>query len=162
MKIGIISDSHDHLEHMQLVADVFRSEQVDLVVHAGDFVSPSMALALSGLPVSAVFGNNDGEVLGLLKVFKKISGHIEGDFLEIEAPEGMIALYHGTVRPIKEALVLSRQYHAVICGHTHRIENRYEGKTRVLNPGTLHGFGGQASYILYDTAQDDVRVMLLK
>ncbi|MBF0123795.1 MAG: YfcE family phosphodiesterase [Magnetococcales bacterium] len=162
MKIGIVSDSHDHLEHLQFVADVFRNERVELVVHAGDFVSPSMILALSGLRVAAVFGNNDGEVLGLSKVFSKISGQIEGDFLEIETPEGLIALYHGTIRPIKEALILSHQYYAVICGHTHRIENRYDGKTRVLNPGTLHGFGGQASYMIYDTTQDDVRTLLLK
>ncbi|MBF0342266.1 MAG: metallophosphoesterase [Magnetococcales bacterium] len=152
MKIGLISDSHDHLEHLERALAVFREQGVTRILHAGDFVCPATILALSGFPVSAVFGNNDGERQGLLRAFARIGGVLEGEFLELDAPggEGRVALYHGTVARFKDALIASGAYRVVITGHTHRPVNRMEGATLVLNPGTLHGFGRQATAMIYD------------
>ncbi len=64
MKLGIISDTHDHLDHIRKAAEEFRKQEVDLVIHAGDYTSPPAVKALEGLKTAGVFGNNDGEKKG--------------------------------------------------------------------------------------------------
>ncbi|MBF0165593.1 MAG: YfcE family phosphodiesterase [Magnetococcales bacterium] len=152
MKIGLISDSHDHLEHMAQAMACFRERGVTRILHAGDFVCPATIQAMAGFEVAAVLGNNDGERAGLSRAFAAIGGRLEGEFLELESPDGqgLMALYHGTVARLRDALVAGGDYRVVITGHTHRPVNRLEGTTLVLNPGTLHGFGQRATAMIYD------------
>ncbi|MBF0296326.1 MAG: YfcE family phosphodiesterase [Magnetococcales bacterium] len=154
MQTGLISDSHDHLENLERALEVFRSRGVRRIWHAGDIVSPPMLLAMQGFEVTAVFGNNDGEKIGLHKAALKIGGRLDGDFLELEAPcgQGSIALYHGTYAPFLYSMIHSGKYRTVISGHTHKPVNRMEGETLVLNPGTSHGFRQRASVMIYDDA----------
>lgn len=161
MKIGILSDSHDHLDNIHKAAQLFRERGVDQVLHAGDIISPPMVLALEGLKVQAVCGNNDGEVRGLTATFAKIGGKLEEDVLEVDTPEGKIAVYHGTYRAILDALIHSGKYLAVISGHTHKPVNRKEGTTKILNPGTAHGFGKDATVMVYDTQTDQADIITL-
>ncbi|MEI6171408.1 MAG: YfcE family phosphodiesterase, partial [bacterium] len=74
MKLGILSDSHDHLRALERIVARFNAENVDLVLHAGDFVSPFTAIPLSKLraPLVGVFGNNDGDRLYLTRRFAGI------------------------------------------------------------------------------------------
>ncbi|MBF0127204.1 MAG: YfcE family phosphodiesterase [Magnetococcales bacterium] len=154
MKIGLISDSHDHLDHLERAVALFRERGVERIWHAGDIVCPAMVLALRGFDLRGVFGNNDGEKLGLRRAAEKIGGELSGYFLELPAPcgSGVIALYHGMDAACLEALILSGRYRAVVSGHTHRPENRMEGATLVLNPGTAHGFRQRATVMIYDDA----------
>lgn len=161
MKIGLISDSHDHLDNVRKAAHIFRERHVERVIHAGDFISPPSILCLEGLAVHGVYGNNDGERLGLVKMFKKIDGQLAEEVLEMDTPEGQIAVYHGTVPAVLNALIHSQNYSVVVCGHTHHTVDRLEGKTRVLNPGTAHGFGKEATVMLYDTATAQAEIIPL-
>ncbi len=161
MKLGLISDTHDHFDHIRRAADIFREQEVDLVIHAGDYVSPPAIKAFNGLKIAGVYGNNDGEKLGIAKTFERIEGHFEGDFLKISVEGESIAVYHGTIPEIKEALGHCGLYRAVVSGHTHRIENYLEGRTRMLNPGSAHGFGKEATVMIYDTNTDSVDVIEL-
>ena len=162
MKLGIISDTHDHLNHVHRAVELFRNHGIDLLLHAGDYTSPPVIKALAGLPAAGVFGNNDGEKLGIARTFEKIGGTFEGDFLKIDiAGQQPVAVYHGTVPEIKEALGHCGLYLAVITGHTHVIENRLIGKTRMLNPGSAHGFDREATAMIYDTDEDRVDVITL-
>ncbi|HNR26026.1 MAG TPA: metallophosphoesterase family protein, partial [Methanobacteriaceae archaeon] len=43
MLIGIMSDSHDHIEAIRMVVNFFNQKKVDLVLHAGDLISPFTA-----------------------------------------------------------------------------------------------------------------------
>ncbi|MBF0163532.1 MAG: YfcE family phosphodiesterase [Magnetococcales bacterium] len=152
MKIGVISDSHDHLEHMARATARFRELGVTRILHAGDIVCPAMILSMAGFEVAAVFGNNDGERAGLMRAMTRIHGRLEGEFLELDAPGGLgrIALYHGTTSGLRDALIDSGGYRLVITGHTHRVVNERRGETLVLNPGSLHGFGKRATAMIYD------------
>ncbi len=49
MNIGIISDTHDNLALIKKAVTFFNGEKVDLVLHAGDFVSPFTALEFKNL-----------------------------------------------------------------------------------------------------------------
>jgi hypothetical protein len=64
MKIGIISDSHDHHANVLKAVEIFKNKNVEYILHAGDIISPFTARALSAVSNAkfiAVFGNNDGE-----------------------------------------------------------------------------------------------------
>ncbi len=161
MKIGLIADSHDHIDHLQKAAEAFRERGVERVIHAGDFVSPPSLLGLKGLNVYAVYGNNDGERSGLTKMFATMGGELADEVLEMDLPTGRIAVYHGTVMAVLNALIRSQTYDLVVTGHTHRVTDRLEGKTRVLNPGTAHGFNQNATVMVYDTATENVEVISL-
>jgi len=151
MKIGIISDSHDHVENIQKSAQAFKERRVDLVIHLGDYVNPNSVRAFEGLKLTGIFGNNDGDKPRLINAFNDIGGEIKGDFHEFEADGLRIACYHGTEWQLKNSLIECGTYDVVMCGHTHECVNKKSGNTLVLNPGTSHGFRGKATIMIFDT-----------
>ena len=95
MKIGIISDTHDDIESVVRAINVFNNEKVDLVIHAGDYIFPGIVQQftdLEGAKLIGVFGNNDGEKIGLYEKFSKIGADLKGEFCEIEI-EGLILAF---------------------------------------------------------------------
>jgi putative phosphoesterase len=150
MKIGIISDTHDNMPKIALAVRLFNEERVDLVVHAGDFISPITADHFAALdaPLIGVFGNNDGERLYLTKRFEKI-GVIYPDHHEFEFDGKRGVVMHEP--KFIDALVKSEAYDLIIYGHTHEIDIR-EGKTLVINPGEACGWiSGRATAVILDT-----------
>lgn len=149
MLIGVISDTHDNLFNLRKVLEIFRAQGVELVFHAGDFVSPFTAgpFREAGLRVIGVFGNNDGDKLYLRERFQGI-GELHHGPHELELSGRRILLMHEP-RAL-EALVASGRYDLVVYGHTHRPELR-AGSPLVVNPGELGGWlTGRASYALVD------------
>ncbi len=145
MKIGIMSDSHDNLPLIDKAVEVFNREEVDLVLHAGDFVSPFTASVLQGLNTKlvGVFGNNDGDKRFLLRRFKDIA-ELHDDHCELEIEGKRIALMHQPT--FLEALVASGRYDLIVYGHTHQIDVRRE-PTVVVNPGECGGWTSNTSTI---------------
>lgn len=149
--IGIMSDSHDHMGGIMAAVEVFNQEKVELVVHAGDLISPFTAGAFDKLqaPLEAIFGNNDGERRGLMAAYAELCP-LE-DFKELEVDGRKIALIHGTTEALVDALSESGKYDLVIRGHTHRKEV-IEGSTMIINPGETCGYlSGDKTVILLDT-----------
>lgn len=160
MKIGILSDSHDHLGRIAQAVALFNEEKVGLVLHAGDFVSPTTARELRNLraPFVGVFGNNDGDRLFLTKVFGAI-GTLHAGPHELDI-EGQKAVLMHEPRCL-EALVQSGTYRLVVYGHTHAADVR-EGKTLVVNPGECGGWlTGKASVAVVDTEDLSARLVEL-
>lgn len=161
MLIGILSDTHDHLTHVRQAVDIFAARGVERIYHAGDIVSAATVALFEQKGLRVVLGNNDGERRLLPLKVEQIGGQLGREVLEDTCPEGKIALYHGTVPALLQALIGCGQYRLVISGHTHRVMDRRAGSTRVLNPGTAHGFDGQATIMIYDTTADQVEVITL-
>lgn len=151
MKIGLISDSHDHLDNIRKCVEIFQREEVSYVLHIGDFISPNAIRACEGIRLKAVFGNNDGDEFRLVSAFNAIGGEIKGGFYEFEEEGIKFACYHGTEPELKDALIECGKYDVVIYGHTHNHRNEQVGGTLVLNPGTSHGFGNGATVMIFDT-----------
>jgi putative phosphoesterase len=151
MKLGIISDSHDHIDNIARSIRIFRDRGVAYVLHLGDYVNPNSVRAFQGIKLVGIFGNNDGDKLRLMTACNEISGEIKGEFYEFEEAGLKFACYHGTELSIKDALVKCSTYDVVLSGHTHTYENIRIGKTLVLNPGTSHGFGDKATIMIFDT-----------
>ena len=84
MKIGIISDSHDHMDNIAKSVRIFKDRGVAYVLHIGDYVNPNSVRAFQGIKLVGIFGNNDGDKFRLMTAFNAISGEIKGEFYEFE------------------------------------------------------------------------------
>jgi uncharacterized protein len=152
MKIGIISDTHDHVRNITKAVSLFRKEDVRRILHAGDFCSPFTLPLFKGYEMDAVFGNNDGDHYRLLGKFRENGQSIHNEFFSTEVDGCRIGLYHGTQPAITDALVRCGSYDLVVSGHTHQVVNEMHGSTRLLNPGSAHGFDAEATVAVFDTS----------
>jgi len=152
MKIGILSDTHDHLDRLRNAMDIFRREEVEAVLHAGDFVAPFVVPVLAdlGKPVYGVFGNNDGERLGLLAAFRRL-GPLNQPPMPLLLEKVRILLMHEPV--LLEPLARSGEYDLIVYGHLHQAEARWEEETLILNPGECCGWSsGRGQVVTLDLA----------
>ncbi|MEJ8542072.1 metallophosphoesterase [Methanothermobacter wolfeii] len=149
--LGIISDSHDNLEAIRKAVEFLNTESVDLVIHAGDLISPFTAPEFRKLEMKfeAIFGNNDGERDGLREAYSDITDL--SDFKSLQFDGLRIAVIHGHSRDVLECVVDCGRYDLVVCGHTHRPEISDSGALTV-NPGELCGYlSGKRTLALLDT-----------
>jgi uncharacterized protein len=174
MKIGILSDTHDNLPAIERIVERFNGEKVDLVLHAGDFVSPFTAVPLGrlGMPLVGVFGNNDGDRLYLTRRFDGV-GTIHAGYHTFEVDGVRVVLMHEP-KSI-DALAASGAYDLVVYGHTHKVDVR-PGRSAdsgplaaggrpaaaVVNPGEACGWlTGRSTAALFDTQTRTAEVLVL-
>jgi hypothetical protein len=152
MKIGIMADTHDNLPNIKKSVNLFNQEKVDLVFHAGDFVSPFTARELKNIkcPFTGVFGNNDGDRQFLLNQFKDI-GPIYPEPYKTKIDGKEIIMFHKN--DVINDLAKSQVYNVIIYGHTHQVDSFKEGKTTVINPGECGGWlTGESTIAILNTA----------
>ena len=158
MKIGIMSDSHDHLPNIKKALAIMIEQNVDKIFHCGDIVAPFVNRVLTPLKTSpidliGVFGNNDGERDNMNKLLAGMM-EVKGDFFEIELDGIKIAIYHGTILPLVKALTYSQLYDLVLVGHTHQTKIERIRKTLLVNPGELCGYlTGDATFAVIDLSK---------
>jgi len=151
MLIGILADTHDHNPNIKKAVGFFKEKGVDMVIHAGDYCSPFTIAHFNGLNLHGIFGNNDGDRFLLMKKFEEIGATLHGDFAKVEAGGLKIAVYHGTYPDITAALEKSGLFDVVISGHTHAARYDTIENTISINPGSCHGFEGEAIVALLNT-----------
>lgn len=137
MKLGIIADTHDNVPMIKRAVDVFNRENVDLVLHAGDYVSPFSLEPFFSLECDfmGVWGNNDGDKIALNRVGQgKI---VDSPDLQTQGDKKILVGHHFETL---QALILSQEFSLIVCGHTHRPEIRRHGGTLVVNPGECCGW----------------------
>ena len=159
MKIGIISDTHDNLPQIKKAVDIFNQEKVELVLHAGDFVSPFTFLEFKNLnyPLKGVFGNNDGDKLYLQEKFKGI-GELFPEPYQMNQNHKNIVILHK--EELIDALAESQKYEIIIYGHTHQTDLRKIGKTIIINPGECGGWlTGKSTIALLDLENLEVKII---
>ena len=144
MRIGVVSDSHDNLPMIDAAVAAFREKGVEHLIHAGDFVAPCALkrfLAL-GVPITAVFGNCDGEKRGISELLPDIA---VGPRRETLAGRTFVVAHS-----IDDAAPESGD-DVIVCGHTHEPEISGE-RLLVINPGECGGWlHGRSTAVLLDT-----------
>jgi uncharacterized protein len=148
--IGLMADSHDHIPSIRQAVDFFNEEKVDLVIHAGDLISPFTATEFNRLETKfeAVFGNNDGEREGLKSAYSHICQL--DDFKALKVAERKIAIIHGHQTNLVDALGTCGHYDLIVRGHSHQLEIN-TGKTIIINPGETCGYlSGRRTLVLLD------------
>jgi putative phosphoesterase len=130
--VGLIADTHVPARAPRIPKMVFKIfENVDFIVHAGDLVQLFVIDELEQLaPVLAVHGNMDGpEVSGALPKLNslKIYGWKIG---VMHDPKTLFG--RGKMREI----VKQNNFDALVYGHTHNANIKWEGKILYINPGS--------------------------
>lgn len=148
MRIGIISDTHDHHRNVARAVEVFRARDVQYVLHAGDIVTASTAQAFAEHwreRFMAVFGNCDADRASLQATVERCDGRIDHCY-EGDIDGKSIYMAH---KPNTIAEAANRQkYDLIIYGHTHRQDVHREGKTLIVNPGPARGGMIRAGQVL--------------
>jgi hypothetical protein len=165
MRIGLLSDTHDNLQMVDAAVEQLNREEVGLVLHAGDYVSPFVIPRLANLksPMIGVFGNNDGDRQRLVAQFAEHGRlSLRGTFAAVAAGGMTVGLLHGDDRELLQALAGRKAFDIVIHGHTHQAEVRNLGGTLVVNPGEVCGYlTGRPTIAVLDTATRDVELISL-
>ncbi len=161
-KIGVMSDSHDNIFAIKKALNIFKQEQVELIFHCGDIVSPfALKLLLSNeTPLRIVFGNNDGEKIINRQLINKHPRHRHADVVLTEKiNDKQIAMTHGHIAEIKDLLLQSKNYDIVLTGHTHeKLQEVQENGVLHVNPGETCGWvTGSASIAIIDVESLSVR-----
>ena len=135
--LGIISDTHENEEAIKKAVAILKEKNVDFVVHCGDIISPPMLEFFKGLKMRFVFGNNDGEKIGLNAKAKEFGFEEITEEKEFEYKNKKFYVYHGTSKEKLEEKIKSNKYDYILTGHTHVKRDEKTGKTRIINPGAL-------------------------
>lgn len=138
MRIGVISDTHAHIENTQAAVRMLEALEVEAVLHAGDICSPQIPKLLTQWPTHFVFGNCDDDVDAMRAGIEQAGLTCHGRFGDIELAGRRVALLHSDDARRFRQVTTSGDYDLVCYGHTHRAEQHYEGRTLVLNPGALY------------------------
>lgn len=159
--VGVISDSHDNVPMLRKAVSLFQSSGCELVVHAGDFVAPFAAQELRalGCPVKAVFGNCDGEKMGLEKALEGWGEIQEAPFVfDYSGRRFLLTHYHFSVGKY----AATGNYDIIIFGHTHKPEVRKDNRILLVNPGESGGWlSGKATIALLDLPKLEAEVVYL-
>lgn len=164
MKVVVVSDTHDNLEACEQFLKEIKEIGFEMVIHAGDIVSPFTLKKFAGLPLYGVYGNNDGERLVLSKIARENSMVLEEQPLFIEKDGYRIAVVHGVggsekTKKLVEALGRSGLFDLVVYGHLHVIDVQRIGDTLVVNPGTLAGYlAEKKTYAIVDLDKKVVEI----
>ncbi|MCG8590768.1 MAG: YfcE family phosphodiesterase [Proteobacteria bacterium] len=138
MRIGVVSDTHNHLRNVERIVELFNAAGVDRVVHTGD-ITQARTLAVLGrlqAPLVGVYGNNDVEREALATAAADQGFQLAEPPLELSWHGRQIVVVHdpreldGALRP---------EHQVALHGHTHlRVEERSNGRL-VFNPGECAG-----------------------
>jgi len=163
MKIGIITDTHDHHENVLKAVEIFNAHKVKYVLHAGDIVSPFAAVAFSrveGAEFIAVLGNNEGELVILFEKIAEFGGRIYPDVYKGTIDGKRIFMTH---RPsVIDEMAASGKFDLVIYGHTHKQDIRKVGDCLIINPGESTDWMTDTScVVVVDTADMSHEVISL-
>ncbi len=157
MKIAICSDSHDRMDKILKFVDFVINKKVNLVIHLGDFVAPFTfkfgfnKLKEHNISFLGIFGNNDGEVFGLLKTC----------YGEIYKPPYFCEIFN------KKFLLMHEPYFVenlslkdvdyILYGHTHKQDIRKKENYTIINPGELCGYlTKKANFVILDLENNKI------
>jgi putative phosphoesterase len=138
VRLGIISDTHGHVELTRPAVRMFESLDVETVLHCGDIGSMAVVELFPQWPTHFVFGNCDEQLDAFASAIRAAGQSCHGQFGDITLDGVRIALLHSHERRRFRETIDNGEYRLVCYGHTHvaAIDNR--GDTLVVNPGAIY------------------------
>lgn len=168
-RIGLLSDSHGRSTTTRHGVDLLVSRGADRLVHLGDvgtvqvidslvverpIAAGEAGAALGQIEVDLVFGNTDVDAAALAKYARGLGIVVHGRAGRIALEEGELVFCHGHEADVL-AQALAQDVRYLCHGHTHRVSDTRQGRTRIINPGALFR-ARQYTVALLDTARDHV------
>jgi len=140
MKIGVLSDTHLHQVTGEFVGiyDRYLSD-MDLILHAGDVVSPEIIDFLNAKDFHGVCGNMDSKAVKRLLPEKKVI-HSSGYKIGLIHGWGRSDGLEDRIRP------LFQQVDVIVYGHSHIASNHVKNGILFFNPGTATGYSASGEH----------------
>jgi putative phosphoesterase len=138
MRIGIVSDTHNHLRNVTRIVELFVEARVERVVHTGDITQAKTLEPFAALdvPFHGVFGNNDLERPSLESAAARLGLRLTDPPLHLEWAERRILVVHDP-RDLEEADLGGCD--VALHGHDHRLTIERRHGALVMNPGECAG-----------------------
>ena len=160
MRIGVVSDTHNHLRNVGRIVELFNAARVERVVHTGDITQAKTLEVFAGLemPMVGVYGNNDVERDALEHAATDVGIELVDPPLRLEWCERRIVVVHD---PLEIEGSWSTDHDAILHGHNHRTIHEHREGCLVFNPGECAGMmTGHNSIGVVDL--DSLRAELLR
>jgi putative phosphoesterase len=138
MRIGILSDTHDHLDAMKAGMKILRENRAEMFIHCGDVGGEQILDCLAGEKSVFVWGNCDMDRVNLARYAKEIGIDCAGDFADLELAGKRIAVTHGHDASLMRSTMAGERFDYLLYGHTHIPADDRNGKLRMINPGALY------------------------
>ncbi|RIK88330.1 MAG: YfcE family phosphodiesterase [Planctomycetota bacterium] len=138
MRLGVVSDTHGHVERTRPAVRMLESLGVDRVLHCGDIGSAEVVALFAPWPTDFVFGNCDVNRQSLAAAIEAAGQTCHHAFGGLEIDGKRVALLHSDDRRQFQQAIDSGEWDLVCYGHTHIAAIERRGKTLVLNPGALY------------------------
>jgi len=138
MLLGVVSDTHGHVQYARQAVNLLDAFKVEAVIHCGDIGSPSIVPLFRAWPTHIVLGNVDHFPGELEQAIAESGQTCHGRFGAVELGGVRIGFLHSDDADRFRGAIESARYDLVCYGHTHFAEHHRVGKTLVLNPGALY------------------------
>ncbi len=138
MRLGVVSDTHGHVDNTRVAVQMLESLCVDRVVHCGDVGSKEVVELFAPWRTDFVVGNCDHDPDRLAEVIAEAGQTCRGRFGELHLNEKRIALLHSDDRAKFLEVTENNQWDLVCYGHTHVAAINRHGRTLIVNPGALY------------------------
>jgi putative phosphoesterase len=138
LRIGVVSDTHNHLANVRRIVELFNAAGVERVFHTGDITQAKTLDVFAGLdaPLLGVFGNNDVERPSLERAIARHGFRFQEPPLALELSGRRIVVVHDPRDLGGELLEASA---LALHGHTHLHVREERAGALVLNPGECAG-----------------------
>jgi hypothetical protein len=161
VRIGVVSDTHNHLPNVARIVELLNRAGVVRVVHTGDITQAKTLEVLAHLdaPLHGVFGNNDaGERAALEAAAARFSMTLCDPPLELVWAERRIVVVHD---PRDLAVAQRPEPEVALHGHTHRRTILRGAGRLVFNPGECAGhLPGHNAVGVLDLATLETEILL--
>jgi uncharacterized protein len=138
LRIGVISDTHGHVELTRPAVRMLESLEVEAVLHCGDIGSIAVVEMFAAWPTHFVFGNCDENTGTFAAAIERAGQTCHGLFGDMDFDGVKVALLHSHERNRFRDAIDSGRYRLVCYGHTHVAAIDRRGETVVLNPGAIY------------------------
>jgi len=159
VRIGVVSDTHNHLPNVARIVEILNAAGVGCVIHTGDVTQAKTLEVLARLeaPLVGVYGNNDaGEREALAAAAERFSMRLVDPPFELVLAERRIVVVHDP-RALDAAL---DGHDVALHGHTHRHAHERRDGALVFNPGECAGHvAGWNAVGVVDLATFDVELL---
>lgn len=160
MRIGVISDTHDHLANVGAIVTLLNDAGVERVVHTGDITKAKTLEVLARLraPLVGVYGNNDRERSSLEAAAARHGFHLVDPPLELRWAGRRLVVVHD---PLELEGDVHHRFDLVLHGHNHRRILERRGGALIFNPGECAGFlKGHNAVGLVDLVKREAEILL--
>ena len=137
MLIGVVSDTHSHVEYTQDAVRILTDRGAEMVLHCGDIGSVSIVRCFPELPAHFVLGNVDTNRDEVQEAVRQAGHTFHGRVGHVDAAGKRIVFLHGDDSRRLCQSIASEDTDLVCYGHSHVAEHHRENGKLVLNPGAI-------------------------